>query len=82
MSAAPQAPVVLPLKKGIVKQVSIKMKCGIFFGYFHRVPTQHLNPVKTCFSMLKKFQLRTSHRSPLTCNMFRYIPPRDLIIFP
>lgn len=30
MSATPQAPAAQPLHRGIVKQVSEKLKCGIF----------------------------------------------------
>lgn len=47
MSAAQQAPVALPMKKGVVKQVSRNrvenVETLVFWLLFHRVPTQHLN---------------------------------------
>jgi hypothetical protein len=43
MSAAQQqAPALLPLKKGVVKQVSRKILKTTIFGYFHLMPTQQL----------------------------------------
>lgn len=56
MSAAQQAPVVLPFKKGIVKQVSRKRKCVTISWLFPScVPTQHLKSSRNMIFHVQNF---------------------------
>lgn len=62
MSAASQAPATLPLKKGIVKQVSFKKITKVYFlviSKFHLhilMPTQQMKFDRNMFFPLKYFQ--------------------------